>query len=136
MATWQFDLNIVHLDEQTLCMGREAIDSTLLPLDLVYNIQEELVHYMGTPWLMLNDWLVFGPENGNRIDVLFENNDGAAVSVRCDVREEAPQFLVLMSDLTRFHGCRFFSPSTQQVIEPDLEMVLNAIRKSQQLRPT
>lgn len=59
--------------------------------------------------LMLQDWLVFGPENGNRIDILFEGGVGAEVSVRCDVREEAPQFLVLVSDLVRFHGCRFFS---------------------------
>jgi hypothetical protein len=94
-------------------------------------MQEELAHYMGPPWLMMGDWLVFGPENGNRIDILFEDDVGAEVSVRCDVREEAPQFLVLISDLVRFQGYRFFSPSTREFIEPELELILEAIRRSQ-----
>jgi hypothetical protein len=102
-----------------------------LPLSLVHKMQEELAHYMGPPWLMMGDWLVFGPENGNRIDILFEDDVGAEVSVRCDVREEAPQFLVLISDLVRFQGYRFFSPSTREFIEPELELILEAIRRSQ-----
>lgn len=131
MAAWQFDLYIVSPEAPPPNVSEAGWEPPLLPLPLVYDIQQELAHYMGPPWLMLEDWFVFGPENGNRIDLLFEDDVGAAVSIRCDVREEAPQFLVLVADLTRFHGCRFFSPLTREFIEPDLELVLDVIRKSQ-----
>lgn len=131
MAVWQFDLYIVDYDTPAPLQTGEGWQPQPLPLSLVHKVQEELAHYMGPPWLMLKDWLVFGPENGNRIDILFENDVSAEVSVRCDVREEAPQFLVLVSDLVRFHGCRFFSPLTREFIAPELELVLEAIRRSQ-----
>jgi hypothetical protein len=131
MAAWQFDLYIVLSDAQPPLVSDEGWEPPPLPMHLVYSFQEELAHYLGPPWQMLNNWLVFGPENGNRIDILFESDEGAFVSVRCDVREEAPQFLVLVADLSRFHGCQFFSPNTREFIEPDLELVLDAIRKSQ-----
>lgn len=131
MAQWQFDLYVV----SSQAMARNAADacreSQLLPLSVVYDIQQELAHYMGPPWMMLADWLVFGPENGNRVDIIFEPELSASVCIRCDIREEAPQFLVLLSDLTRFLGCRFLSASNQELVEPELEKVLEAIRSSQ-----
>jgi len=131
MAAWQFDFYIVDSEPQEKGLGTG--DSPLLPLALVYDVQEELAHYMGPPWMMLMDWLVFGAENGNRIDILFQTESTASIAVRCDIREEAPQFLTLVSDLTRFHGYRFFSPLTREFIEPDLEILLNAIRGSQRV---
>lgn len=130
MAARQFDLDIVQMGGGDPVHAGDQQEQTQLPLSLVYNIQEELAHFLGVPWMMLEDWLVFGPENGNRIDLLFEF-DAGSVTVRCDVRQEAPQFLTLVCDLTRFHGCRFFSPLRDEHIEPDLELVLDAIRKSQ-----
>lgn len=134
MARWQFDLYLVEYDAQALRQTREGRRPPLLPISLAYMVQEELAHYLGPPWQMLNDWLVFGPENGNRIDFLFDADLGVEVYVRCDVRQEAPQFLALVADLTRFHGCRFFSPLTNTFIEPDLEQVTDAIRTSQATR--
>lgn len=79
---------------------------------------------------MLPDWLVFGPENGNRIDVNFENEDSGSVFVSCDVRQEAPQFLVLVCNLACTHGCQFFSPQKRQLIEPSLEPLNAALAAS------
>jgi len=131
MARWQFDLYLVEYDAQAPRQTREGLQPPLLPLSLAYMVQEELAHYLGPPWQMMDDWLVFGPENGNRIDFLFDADLGVEAYVRCDVRQEAPQFLALVADLTRFHGCRFFSPLTNKFIEPDLEEITDAIRKSQ-----
>lgn len=108
MAAWQFDLYFIARDTSAPNMDAEGWDAPPLPLGLVYDVQTELTNYLGSPWMMLPHWLVFGPERGNRVDILFENEIEASVFVRCDVRDEAPQFLVLVSNLAHIHGCRFF----------------------------
>lgn len=130
MAAWQFDLFVVYSDAGSPGLPSEGWEPSPLPLHLAYSFQKELAYYMGPPWQMLENWLVFGPENGARIDILFELDKGASVSFRCDVRDEAPQFLVLIVDICRFHGCQFFSPNTREFIRPDLELVLDAIRRN------
>lgn len=131
MAAWQFDLYFILSGTLAPNLDAEGWDAPPLPLTTVYEIQEELAHYMGAPWFMLSDWLVFGPENGNRIDVLFETDSTGSVFVRCDVREEAPQFLVLVCNLARAHGCQFFSSQTRGLIQPDLEALHKAIAYGQ-----
>jgi hypothetical protein len=130
MAVWQFDLYYIARDASAPNMDAEGWDAPPLPLGLVYDVQTELASYLGSPWMMLPDWLVFGPERGNRVDILFENEVEASVFVRCDVRDEAPQFLVLVSNLAHIHGCRFFSPQSRELLEPNLEVLESAIRRS------
>lgn len=127
MAAWQFDLYFILRGEQPPNLAAEGWDSPPLPLSLVYEVQAELAHYLGPPWFMLQDWLVFGPENGNRIDVLFETDDTGSIFVRCDVRQEAPQFLVLVCNLAYAHSCVLFSPQSRQLIEPSLETLSAAM---------
>ena len=91
MAVWQFDLYFIARDASAPNMDAEGWDAPPLPLSIVYDVQTELANYLGPPWMMLPDWLVFGPERGNRVDTLFENEVEASVFVRCDVRDEAPQ---------------------------------------------
>ena len=121
MAAWQFDLYFVARGApcSDLESSREGVPT--LPLSTVYSMQNDLAFYLGPPWLMLSDWLVFGPENGNRVDVCFESETAASMFVRCDVREEAPQFLVLFSKIAQLHGCLFFNPQSGRLIEPTLE---------------
>ncbi len=134
MAVWQFDLYFIRNDESPPDTTAEDWDMPPLPRELVSGIQETLAHYFGPPWFMLEDWLVFGPENGNRIDVGFDDEAGASVFVRCDKRIEAPQFLVLVADLAKSHECRFFCPETKELIDPDLHRLSNAMAQSQALR--
>jgi hypothetical protein len=128
MAVWQFDMYFIARGMQAPDLNAEGWETPALPLPLVYDVQKDLAHCLGPPWLMLPDWLVFGPEKGNRVDVLFENEAEGSIFVRCDVREKAPQFLVLVSDLAQSHECRFFSPQSREFIEPSLETVLSAIK--------
>lgn len=76
---------------------------------------------------MLFDWLVFGPENGKRIDDCFESDAAASMFVRCDVREEAPQFLVLFSKIAQLHNCLSFNPQSGRLIGPKLEALSDEI---------
>ena len=104
MAVWQFDLYFI-------ARGSAAPVTSLpnwepvLPAPVTYALQEDFVHYLGCPWFMLPDWLVFGPENGNRIDFNFFDAGDAIVQVRLDTRNEAPQFVVLIADLAKLHWC-------------------------------
>jgi hypothetical protein len=127
MAAWQFDLYFILRDAQAPNLDAEGWDAPSLPLPKLYEIQKELAHYMGPPWLMLPDWLVFGPENGNRIDVNFETEDSGSIFVRCDVRQEAAQFLVLICNLAHAHGCRLFNPQSRRLIEPSFDALKGAL---------
>lgn len=130
MAAWQLDLHF-------LPRGNSVPDLTsvgwepILPKNMAYTLQGDLAHYLGSPWLMLDDWLVFGPENGNRVDVLFEPNGDSNLSVRVDVRNDSPQFLVLVTDLARMHGCVLYSPDCREIVEPELPHVLSAIARKE-----
>lgn len=95
MAAWQFDVYLTARGAPVPDLDAEYWETPSLPVATVYEMQEELVHYLGPPWLMLPNWLVFGPENGNRIDIVFETDDSGSKFVRCDLRQEAPQFLVV-----------------------------------------
>jgi hypothetical protein len=127
MAAWQFDVYLIARGASVPDLDAEYWETPALPLTVVREIQEELAHYLGPPWLMLPDWLVFGTENGNRIDVMFETEDYSSIFVRCDLRQEAPQFLVLVCNFAHGHGCDLFNPQNRSRIEPALEVLEKAM---------
>ncbi|ATD61924.1 hypothetical protein CNX70_18465 [Janthinobacterium svalbardensis] len=129
MAVWQFDLHLIPVNMRARDASNEGWGTPALSQKQVRTLQETLAHYFGPPWLMLEDWLVFGPENGNRADIEFDDV-GASMFVRCDVRIEAPQFLVLVAELARSNGCRFLRPATAELIEPELHQLLQAMARA------
>ncbi|MYM23254.1 hypothetical protein GTP46_11415 [Duganella sp. FT135W] len=128
MAVWQFDLLLIPRDMAVPYTGKPNWEP-FLPQRVAYAVQEDLCHYFGPPWFMLKNWLVFGPENGSRIDVLFEADGSANFSARVDMRNESPQFLVLLTDLARLHGCVFFSPDTAELVKPEVHQIVAAITR-------
>ena len=133
MAVWQFDLYFIP-------RGSAAPDTSLpdwepvLPAPVTYALQEDFVHYLGCPWFMLSDWLVFGPENGNRIDFNFVGTGDAIVQVRLDTRNEAPQFVVLIADLAKLHGCVLFNAESGEFVQADRDRLVDAlVRREVQL---
>lgn len=130
MAIWQFDVFFVP-------RGSVAPDTStsewepFLTAKVARAIQEDFAHYLGVPWLMLNNWLVYGPENGNRIDVSLCDDGSASINVRIDIRNDAPQFLVLVTELAQLHHCTLFCPELGEVIEPDVHQILSAITRWQ-----
>lgn len=127
MAAWQFDVYLIARSTSVPDLDAEYWETPSLSLTVVREIQEELAHYLGPPWQMLPEWIVFGPENGNRIDVVFETDDSGSVFVRCDLRQEAPQFLVLVCNLAHGQGCQLFNPKSRECIEPSLEALESAM---------
>lgn len=133
MAIWQFDLYFIPRDSASPDTTRPDWEPSLSS-HVSYALQEDLVHYLGRPWLMLNNWIVFGPENGNRVDFNFGDAGDAVVQVRLDTRNEAPQFVVLISDLAKLHGCVLYSAESGEFIQADREQLMDAVvRREAQL---
>ena len=76
---------------------------------------------------MLPDWLVFRPENGNRLDFNFIDTGAAIVQVRLDTRNESPQFVVLIADLAKLHGCVLCSADSGEFTQADRDRINEAM---------
>jgi len=121
MALWQFDFYFIPIGAHLPDTTGEEWDEPGLALSKVRTVQEALAYYFGPPWVMLDDWLVFGPENGNRVDVHFDDDLSASIFVRCDIRTEAPQFLALIVELARKVECEFYSADSKGLISADFQ---------------
>lgn len=109
MAVRQFDFFFIPNGAPPPNTSEESRDAPGIPLARTRQIQEVLVHYLGPPWMMLDDWVVFGPQEGNRVDVQFDDELlMASIFVRCDLRDDAPQFMTLIVDLACKFECKFF----------------------------
>lgn len=128
MAVWQFDLHLIPRDMAMPDVSRPGWEAGLSQR-AAYAVQEDLCHYLGSPWFMLKDWLVFGPENGSRVDVMFDADGSANFSARVYMRNESPQFLVLLTDIARLHGCVVFSPDTSELVKPEVQQVVATITR-------
>ena len=133
MAVWQFDLHVIPRDSaapDTSIPDWEPVLRARTP----YALQEDFGHYLGRPWLMLNDGIVFGPENGNRVDFNFFDTGDAIVQVRLDTRNEAPQFVVLIADLAKLHECALFNAESGEFVQADRGLLMDAlVRREVQL---
>ncbi|MYM23249.1 hypothetical protein GTP46_11390 [Duganella sp. FT135W] len=118
MAPWQLDL---YLFRNTETLPDVSSDGWLPPAlngSALLEAQKILRTYLGKPWPIAERWFVFGPEEGSRADVIFENETSAAVVVRLDMRNDSVQFGALACRLANELGCHFFLPTLEAVIQP------------------
>jgi hypothetical protein len=76
------------------------------------------------------DLLLFGQEDGHRVDVLSENGAIAEVTLRVDLRNPDPAFLVRLLDCLRESGCELRTESGYAVAA-DPQQFFDALRSSQ-----
>ncbi|CAN7551778.1 hypothetical protein [Duganella sp. LjRoot269] len=127
MAIWQVDLHLIQTADDLPDTANDGWIPPLLAGDKLLQARELLLDYLGPPWQMVDEWFVFGPENGSRVDVVFETPSTAAVVVRFDARNDGIQFPALLCKLAQKLGCLFFSPDTGGLVEPDCETLVAAI---------
>lgn len=130
MAIWQVDFHLIHAASRPPDTTHDGWAPPLLTAAQVTRAQELLIEYLGPPWLMVKDWLVYGPENGSRIDVVFEPLGTASVVFRFDARNDDVQLPSLACKLAKTLGCHFFSPDISGLIEPDSASLGFAIDKA------
>lgn len=126
MAIWQVDLQMIPMADGVADGLHNSVELPL-PSSLVLQAQQRLSEYLGSPWLMLTDWLVYGPENGSRVDIVFISPQTASITVRFDMRSDAQQFLILICRLAWHLGCRFYSADLKRTVEASERAVTEAL---------
>lgn len=84
----------------------------------------------GKPWLLMDDWLVFGEENGHRVDLLRDEHGGSQLSARISARTDAADFCSVLSELATTLDCIFFSAEFWRPVEPTLQALSQALMES------
>jgi hypothetical protein len=137
MAAWQLDLLIIprkraeslgFLRQLSSSSNCEEIDwwkgGSLPP-----GYEERLAGFLlpQTPWD--KHWLIFGDENGTRVDVVHNNERIDEVRARIDVREIDLDLLEKLLAFVAESDCIFLN-SAGAVIEPSIENIIIEIEAS------
>lgn len=105
-----------------------------VPARLALYAQENLVNSLGHPWLMLEDWIVYGVENGTRVDFYFDDPDNVGIKVRLDARESNGSVAEALCAIARHIDCKYFDAQAKQFIDPLPEAILQAVAASRAAR--
>lgn len=119
MTNWQVDLHVI---DATDAFPNTAGDGWLPPLlsrPKIVRAHQMLSEYFGSPWTIAEDWFAFGPENGSRVDMIFESTHTGSLVVRFDIRNDGVQFPALICRLAQELHCLFFSADLCCLIEPN-----------------
>jgi len=129
MAVWQYDLFVVG-EGQTLPLSMDdGWDLPQRPAASTLSAQRTLVGSMGDPWLMMDDWVVFGKENSTRIDFMFSDADEVELRVRLDASASEADIDAVCTFACEL-GSRLFDPATGALLRPDRSAMATALAKS------
>ena len=93
------------------------------------NAHAWLLKNFGEPWRMVEGWIVFGHEQSNRFDFIFNEDRSVNLSARVDVRSNFGGFVAAVCELASTSQCVLFSAEHWAVIEPSPEQFSAAIRR-------
>jgi hypothetical protein len=132
MATWQFD---THLVPASVVAGRET---ALDVVDSAWRRQQPPSDYrdqISRPLPPAKSWslevLIWGSEDGDRIDILIENTRVANILVRIDARVQPSAFAQALSGLAASWECVLIDGASGSVIQPDREAIRVALASSE-----
>lgn len=133
MAIWQFDLIFVPAGLPIPVSEGGAWAMPLLPESTVVDAHAALSERFGQPWQMCQGILVFGSEDGNRIEVVLDDAGDGELSARIDARLESTDFCEFLTMLAHELGSNLFSPELGSVIDATPEALIAALMSSQAL---
>lgn len=131
MAIWQFDLAFVPcagpMPWRTVdgCHDVPAVQS-----QRIAQARTWLLGKFGEPWEMLEDWLVYGSETGNRIDLLLNQDGSAEVTARIDARSSAIKFIRELCEFSELLDCELFSAEFWKMLNPTPSVIDLALERS------
>jgi hypothetical protein len=125
MAVWQYDLFLVGEGNALPLLMDDGWDLPQLPAASTLNAQATLADSMGHPWLMMNDWVVFGNEESTRIDFMFNEADEVEIRVRLSASASAADLDAVCRFACELH-CKLFDPTTGVLLQPDRSSVASA----------
>lgn len=96
----------------------------------VVNAHHWLTAHFGEPSVLLEDWFLYGLEDGNRIDVSVNEDGSAELSARIDARKNPQQFIGKLSELAKLIECGLFSAEYWKPVEATPEAIRLALEQS------
>ena len=142
MATWQFDLHLLPKERliglvgaHPLTISRELLEETRwwdgkVDIDL---LNADLASFLRQAKSWHPEVATWGEEDGNRIDVVYENDDVVEIFVRIDLRQIDRDFVIGLVRLAQKHECVFVT-STMRVLEPTISNLIKGIEESDAYR--
>ncbi|MDC8786302.1 hypothetical protein [Roseateles koreensis] len=88
-----------------------------------------LIH-MGRPWPMLDQGLVYGLDDGNRVDLAWADDLRFELSARIDARSEADQFLLVLLDVAATLDCGIYDAESMKPIDLTSSALSRALQAS------
>lgn len=121
MAVWQFDLDFINDD-----------DSRRLSASKTQLITAELTRRVGRSHRMLGGWDYFGTKDGNRLDVVIDDDGTSEVQARLDARSAGTdEFLAHVCEVAAASQCLFFSNEFGVSLDPDAREIKALLQQSQ-----
>ena len=84
----------------------------------------------GEPWEMLEGWLIYGPADGSRVDLVLNQDGTAEIGARIDARSEAIEFIGSLCELSELLDCSPFSVEFWQPFEAKSSAIGIALERS------
>lgn len=109
MAIWQFDLKFVPRCEPMPRQGPDGYEGSAFLAQEASAARVWLSERFGPPQEMLENWFVYGPYDGNRVDLVVNEDCSAEVSARIDARTEAVDFAMALCELSGLLNGRLYS---------------------------
>ncbi|HEX9173691.1 MAG TPA: hypothetical protein VF861_13605 [Telluria sp.] len=129
MAVWQYDLFIVVEGHALPLLTDDGWELPQLPAVSTLNAQGTLASSMGYPWLMMDDWVVFGNEESTRIDLMFDEADEVEIRIRLSASATETD-LDAVCGFARGLRSKLFDPTTGALLQPDRSSVAYALATS------
>lgn len=129
MAIWQYDLFFIGGGEARPLLTDDGWDIPPLSAASTLRAQQALVGSMGHPWLMMDNWVVFGSEQGTRIDLIFEGPNEVEIRIRLDTSAPESELDAVCAFASELGG-RLFDPRTGAFLQPDLCSIASALATS------
>jgi hypothetical protein len=129
MAIWQYDLFFIAEGNARPHLRDEGWDIPPLSAASTLSAQRSLVGLMGYPWLMMEDWVVFGSERGTRIDFIFDGPNEVEIHIRLDASATEQGVDAVCAFASELSG-RLFDPISGAFLQPDRRSVASALATS------
>ena len=139
MAAWQFDLHLIPEAKIVEMVGEvpDHLDEGLTyPANLWEghqpppSINQCLASFLKQAASWSENVALWGEENGNRVDVLYEGRDVADIFVRINAYERDDAFLEGIIRLAREYKAVFWAGESEEVIRPNTAALISALKRS------
>lgn len=117
MAIWQFDLSFVPHGGPMPWRTEDGHQVPAFHAHKAALAKEWLLVRLGEPHVVFEDFLIFGSDTGNRVDLLLEEDGSAEVFARIDARHSATRFIRELCELAQLLESVFFSAEYWKPVE-------------------